>query len=95
MERSEVIAFALGDAEPPRLARRTVAAGPRAVLSRRELEVARLVADGASNAQTAAQLFIGERTVESHVASIFNKLGVDSRVQVARWVASLEDPAEA
>ena len=92
MERSEVIAFALGDAEPPRLARRTVAAGPRAVLSRRELEVARLVADGASNAQTAAQLFIGERTVESHVSSIFNKLGVDSRVQVARWVASVEDP---
>ena len=94
MGRSEVIAFALGDAAPPPFARRAVAAGPRAVLSPRELEVARLVADGASNAQAAAQLFIGERTVESHVASIFNKLGVDSRVQVARWVASIEDPAE-
>jgi DNA-binding CsgD family transcriptional regulator len=36
------------------------------------MEVARLVATGTSNAETAAQLFIGERTVESHVASIFN-----------------------
>jgi DNA-binding NarL/FixJ family response regulator len=59
------------------------------------MEVARLMADGVSNAQAAAELFIGERTVESHVASIFNKLGVDSRVQVARWVASLEVAAEA
>jgi len=95
MERSEVVAFALGGAGPSRTARTSVTAGPKAVLSPRELEVARLVADGASNAQTAAQLFIGERTVESHVASIFNKLGVDSRVQVARWVASLGDLAEA
>ncbi len=64
-------------------------------LSPREMEVARLMADGVSNAQTAAQLFIGERTVESHVASIFNKLGVDSRAQVARWIASHEDRLEA
>jgi non-specific serine/threonine protein kinase len=95
MERSEVVAFALGGASPSRTPRTSLATGPKAVLSPRELEVARLVADGASNAQTAAQLFIGERTVESHVASIFNKLGVDSRVQVARWVASLGDLAEA
>jgi DNA-binding CsgD family transcriptional regulator len=61
----------------------------RPLLSPREMEVARLVADGASNAQVAGQLFIGERTVESHVASIFNKIGVGSRVQVARWVRSL------
>ena len=59
-------------------------------LSRRELEVAELVADGASNAQVAARLFISERTVESHVANIFNKLGVDTRLQVARWFASTQ-----
>jgi predicted ATPase/DNA-binding CsgD family transcriptional regulator len=59
-------------------------------LSRREMEVAQLVAEGATNAQVAAQLFISERTVESHLASVFNKLGVDSRVQVARWIVSLD-----
>ena len=53
------------------------------------MEVAQLMADGATNAETAAQLFISERTVESHVTNIFNKLGVDSRVQVVRWVTSL------
>ena len=59
-------------------------------LSRREMEVAGLVAEGATNAQVAAQLFISERTVESHLASVFNKLGVDSRMQVARWIASTQ-----
>jgi non-specific serine/threonine protein kinase len=59
-------------------------------LSRREMEVAELIADGATNAQVAARLFISERTVESHVASIFNKLGVDTRLQVARWFASTQ-----
>jgi len=50
--------------------------------------VAALVADGATNAQVAARLFISERTVERHLASIFNKLGVDTRLQVARWIAA-------
>ena len=59
-------------------------------LSRREMEVAELMADGATNAQAAARLFISERTVESHVASIFNKLGVDTRLQVARWFHSIQ-----
>jgi len=52
--------------------------------------VAELIADGATNAQAAARLFISERTVESHVASIFNKLGVDTRLQVARWFHSIQ-----
>jgi DNA-binding CsgD family transcriptional regulator len=57
------------------------------------MEVAALVAEGATNAQVAGSLFISERTVESHLASIFNKLGVDSRLQVARWFASTQDTA--
>ncbi len=89
MDRAQLVDFALGRAVQPRPDPATVRARP--LLSPREMEVARLVADGASNAQVAGQLFIGERTVESHVASIFNKIGVDSRVQVARWVAALDD----
>ena len=88
MSRDEVVAYAV-DARPtaaPQVAP-SVSDGP---LSRREMEVAGLVADGATNAQVAARLFISERTVESHLASIFNKLGVDSRLQVARWFASIQ-----
>jgi len=88
MSREDVIAYALGAAPPPR--RAAASAQPiQGGLSRREMEVARLMADGASNAEAASQLFISERTVESHVTNIFNKLGVDSRVQVVRWVTTL------
>jgi DNA-binding NarL/FixJ family response regulator len=88
MSREEVIAYALGsDARPTRSP--ITASKPPGGLSRREFEVARLMADGVTNADAAAQLFISERTVESHVTNIFNKLGVDSRVQVVRWVTSL------
>lgn len=95
MDRSEVVDYALGGNLPDQRNKAKTTRRAATALSPREMEVARLMADGASNAQTAAQLFIGERTVESHVASIFNKLGVDSRVQVTRWVASLADRAEA
>ena len=55
-------------------------------LSAREREVAQLVADGLSNKDVAQKLFLSERTVEGHVASICNKLGFHSRVQIAAWV---------
>jgi DNA-binding CsgD family transcriptional regulator len=57
-----------------------------ASLSQRELEVARLVADRLTNRQITQQLIISEKTVERHLAHIFEKLGVDSRVTVARMV---------
>jgi DNA-binding NarL/FixJ family response regulator len=47
----------------------------------------RLVADGPNNKQIGARLFISERTVESHVHSILNKLGFNSRAQIAGWMA--------
>ena len=59
-------------------------------LSPRELEVARLIADGASNRDAAERLFLSERTVESHVSSIFNKLGIDTRVALVRWLDGLD-----
>ncbi len=57
-------------------------------LGKREAEVARLVADGLSNKQIGARLFISEHTVDSHVRSILNKLGFNSRTQIAAWMAS-------
>jgi DNA-binding NarL/FixJ family response regulator len=56
-------------------------------LTRREREVAELVAQGRSNRAVAHALGIGERTVEAHVASALGKLGFDSRVELAAWVA--------
>jgi predicted ATPase/class 3 adenylate cyclase/DNA-binding CsgD family transcriptional regulator len=60
-------------------------------LSARELEVARLVADGLSNPAVASALFISVATVKTHVSHILVKLGLDSRVQLASWVAG-HDP---
>ncbi len=54
----------------------------------READVARLVADGLTNKQIGLRLFRSERTVDSHVRSILNKLGFNSRAQVAAWMAA-------
>jgi len=52
-------------------------------LSERELEVLRLIVEGGDNAAIAAELFISPNTVKSHIASIFAKLGVESRLQAS------------
>ncbi len=59
-----------------------------APLSKREVEVARLVATGLSNKQVAAGLFISERTVATHVGHILDKLGFKSRAQIGSWLSS-------
>ncbi|MEV4450394.1 ATP-binding protein [Streptomyces mirabilis] len=58
------------------------------VLTRREGEVAALVAEGLSNRQIAEVLVLSPRTVDGHVERILAKLGFASRAQVAAWVAS-------
>jgi DNA-binding CsgD family transcriptional regulator/streptogramin lyase len=62
-------------------------------LTRREREIASLVAQGLTNREIAERLFIAERTAEGHVESIRNKLGFRSRTQVAAWVVE-QDRAE-
>lgn len=54
-------------------------------LTGRELEVLRLVADGASNSEISEMLCISPHTVKSHVIHIFNKLNVNDRTQAAVW----------
>jgi DNA-binding CsgD family transcriptional regulator/class 3 adenylate cyclase len=61
---------------------------PPATLSRREREVAALVAEGMSNRQIADALFIAPSTVERHVANMLSKLGFHSRTQIAAWAVS-------
>jgi non-specific serine/threonine protein kinase len=80
------IAYALG--EKPRAPH--AAAVPDAApllphLTRREREVAELVAEGQSNSQIAANLVISQRTAESHIEHILSKLGFNSRTQIAVW----------
>jgi DNA-binding NarL/FixJ family response regulator len=57
------------------------------VLTSRELEVVRLVGDGAANKAIAAELGISERTARTHVSKILGKLGLSSRTQAALWAA--------
>lgn len=78
-----------------RLGRRIGRGGPRAPgdhgvasLSPREREISDLVAEGRTNREIAARLFLSEKTVESHLSKAFTKLGVTSRTALAASVLS-------
>jgi DNA-binding CsgD family transcriptional regulator len=88
LSRGAAIGQALGEPAPPAAA---AADEPSLVpLGKRQAEVARLVAEGLSNKQIGARLFLSERTVDSHVRSILTKLGFRSRAQIASWIGASE-----
>jgi DNA-binding CsgD family transcriptional regulator len=87
----EGVAFAVEDRQPPKLIP-AAKPGSHAVLTSRQLDIARLIADDLTNKQIAARLFLSERTVETHITNILNKLGLNSRTQISRWMADLNEP---
>jgi predicted ATPase/DNA-binding CsgD family transcriptional regulator len=86
LDREGAVALALGQMEA-RSTRRT-SDKPSDPLGKREREVAELIAEGLSNKEIATRLFLSERTVETHVYNILNKLGFSSRVSIASWVST-------
>ena len=85
--RAHLVAYALEEA---RWEGRSPAPRPRppAGLSRRELEIVTLLAEGLTNQRIADRLAISRRTAEGHVASIRGKLGFTTRAQVAAWAVA-------
>ena len=88
--REAAIALALGESAGP--APLTSVDSDAQLLGRREAEVAQLIAEGLTNKQIGARLFISERTVDGHVRGILNKLGFNSRAQIAHWISSSPAP---
>jgi DNA-binding NarL/FixJ family response regulator len=62
-------------------------------LTERELQVARLVVDRKTNPEIAAALYLSQKTVESHLRNIFRKVGVSTRIDLARLVAEADSKA--
>jgi DNA-binding NarL/FixJ family response regulator len=69
--------------------------GPQAALSKREREVAELVAEGLSNRDIASQLGLSEHTIKNYLFHIFEKLGMSSRVELVLYARHLEPEAVA
>jgi serine/threonine-protein kinase PknK len=69
-----------------------LAAEPSDKLTRREREIATLVARGLTNRQIASELSISEHTASTHVARILKKLGLQSRAQMGSWLAEQGSP---
>jgi predicted ATPase/class 3 adenylate cyclase/DNA-binding NarL/FixJ family response regulator len=69
-----------------RLARHTIPAG----LTRREVEVLRLIAEGRATREIAEQLFISSKTADNHIQHIYTKLAVTNRAAATRWAVEHE-----
>jgi predicted ATPase/DNA-binding CsgD family transcriptional regulator len=88
LSTDQAVAYACGTHTPPP----APSAPPPAILTKREAQVAALVATGASNKQIADQLVISQRTAEGHVEHILAKLGFTSRAQIAAWITAQQPP---
>ena len=88
MTTEDAVAFAVEDRLPSQ-AMTVVKPKTEIRLTKRELEIARLIAQEMTSRDIATKLFISERTVEAHVTNMLNKLGLNSRVELARWLASV------
>src|SRR6201999_652673 len=64
-------------------------------LTPQEVQVARLAADGQTNSEIGAQLFLSPRTVEWHLTKMFGKLGISSRKELRAALSDVEQPASA
>jgi non-specific serine/threonine protein kinase len=87
MQLDAAIAFALDESQPTAPASEAATGDPTAKLTRREREIAGLVAEGLSNREIATRLVISVRTVETHVEHALVKLGFTSRAQIAAWLS--------
>lgn len=82
------LADVLGMPGPAARARRLAAASAPGPLTTREREIAQLVASGLTNKEIAARLVLSERTVESHIRNAMLRLGLNRRVQLAKWTSA-------
>jgi DNA-binding NarL/FixJ family response regulator len=83
MSTNEAVKYAL---EPSAVSPQRSGSGSHpAGLTTREVEVLRLVADGLSDSETADRLILSPRTVSTHLTSVYNKLGVNSRAAATRF----------
>jgi non-specific serine/threonine protein kinase len=89
LSTADVVALAL---EKPSTAPTGRSTGDEYGLTRREREVAALIAEGLSNREIATRLVVAQRTAEGHVENILSKLGFTSRAQVAGWLANQTSP---
>jgi len=61
-------------------------------LSRRELQVVELVAEGLTNREVSTRLHLSPRTVDAHLDHVRNKLGLRTRAQMVRWLVESRQP---